>query len=125
MDTLESDFRRYMKRLLLGIALLMILATFACAATLNFAWDPAAAGETWSLVRIYERVGAAAPYTYTKVIEVPGTAVTASALNVPAGTHTYIARSVAPDGVTESNDSNAVTATLKPGSPANLKFTIP
>jgi ABC-type sugar transport system substrate-binding protein len=103
---------------------LLLFASVACATTVTFAWDSKPADQDWSLVRIYERIGAAEPYNYIKVAEVVGDFTQASA-SIVSGVHTFIARSVAADGILESNDSNAVTATIKPGAPTNLKFTIP
>ncbi len=85
--------------------------------TVTFTWDPMPAGQNWQQVRIYERFGSQAPYTYAKVAEVPGNQITATVQGVSAGKHTYIARSV--DGW-ESDDSQATSTPPKPNPPGNL-----
>lgn len=83
------------------------------AATVKLAWGNAA-NETWDKVRLYRKDGT----TYTLVAEVNGT-VTNWTGSVPAGTATFVARSVV--GTLESVDSNPVTAELRPDPPANLR----
>ena len=100
---------------LLFAALFMLLGLPVRAATVNLAWD-LAPGETWSNVRLYEKIGT----NYTLKIEVAGTATTASIANVSVGTHIYIARAYA--GGLESEDSNTATANINPSQPGQLRI---
>jgi hypothetical protein len=112
-----------MKRLSLFLIFLM-LACCAQAATVILSWDAMPSGQTWTAVRIYERVGAASPYTYTQIISIPCPSCTTATFTVtPVGNHTYIARSY--DGTVESADSNGVvvTVTAPPVPPGNLRMT--
>jgi len=112
-----------MKNLILSAFVLLLLAAPACALTpIGFGWDPMPADQTWISVRIYERSGPATAYVYTKVAEAAAPANTVDA-SVPSGIRTYTARSW--DGMSESDDSNAITVTIKPGAPTNLHFKIP
>ena len=74
-------------------------------------WDPKPDGETWELVRIYERIG----LDYIQVAEVAGDQVQAI-FSITPGRHTYIARAV--NGQDESSDSNAARTKPFPSSPS-------
>jgi hypothetical protein len=108
-----------MKRLLL-ITALMLLAVPAMAADVTFAWDSST--QPWEKVRIYERTGTVAPFTYTQKVEVAGNLTTATVTGVTPGVHYYIARSyIAP---WESADSNVVNTGNVPNAPGNVRITI-
>ena len=87
------------------------------AATVKLAWGNPT-GETWEKVRLYRRTIAGTTTNFTLLAEVNGT-VTNWNGQVPAGTVTFVARSVV--GNLESVDSNAETADLRPDAPANLR----
>jgi hypothetical protein len=103
----------------------LLIAGSAFAATVNLAWDAMPAGQNWTQVRAYERVGAVAPFTYTLVgtSGCPG-CIGVSIPNVPVGTHTYIVRSW--DSQQESADSNSAQGTILsvPNPPSTITITI-
>lgn len=100
-----------MRRLLLLAFLLLTAPLMAADVTLQ--WDRPG-GETWTSVRIYERVGAA----YNLVAEVTGDLTQATVRNVTPGVHTYVARSV---NVWESADSNTASTPAQPTPPGSLR----
>jgi hypothetical protein len=105
-----------MRRLFLIIALCLIALPAMAQTTLSFQWDPMPAGQAWDNVRLYEVSGAA----YALKGVAAGTATTITITGLTPGSHTYIVRAVS--GSIESADSNSVSATVKPGSPANFKI---
>lgn len=108
------------KLLLLSMVLgILFLAVSVQAATLNFSWT-IPAGENWTSVRIYERTGAAAPYTYTKIAEVACPGCTSVSANVSDASHTWIARSW--NGQAESVDSTTATWSI-PKPPSTFTVT--
>lgn len=114
-----------MKRLygfLTGIILILAVAQVASAADLRFEWDAAPAGQTWKTVRVYERTGAASPFTYALKGEVAGNLTTMSITGVAPGRHVYIARSF--DGNWESADSNTAETGAVPTAPGNIRITV-
>jgi hypothetical protein len=113
-----------MKRFLSMLLWLLLMPTLFAAVNVKLQWDAKLAGDTRTNVRIYERTGAVAPYTYTQVAEVAEPTVLATIPNVAPGTHTYIAR--AWNGQQESADSNAPTAIIlvPPGTITNVTITI-
>ena len=105
-------------RFVLLCALLTGCATVTLmAATVKLAWGNPT-GETWEKVRLYRRTIVGTTTNFTLLAEVNGT-VTNWNGQVPAGTVTFVARSVV--GTLESVDSNACTADLHPDSPSNLR----
>ncbi len=105
--------------------LLLLALTFGLAAqqtgTVTFTWDPMPMSQSWQFVRIYERIGASAPYTYALKAEVSGAVSTATVSNVTPGIHTYIARSV---DDWESIDSNSAVTKGQPQPPGQFKKTV-
>ncbi len=99
--------------LFVGVLITGCATVTVLAATVTLVWgtDPT---ETWDKVRLYRKAGT----TYTLIAEVNG-GVTNWTGNVPAGTVTFVARSVV--GTLESVDSNEATADLKPNSPNNVR----
>jgi hypothetical protein len=114
-----------MKRFLSMILWLLLIPALFGATNVVFQWDAEPGGQAWTQVRIYERTGTAAPYTYALVgsAACPG-CITYTAVNVATGTHTYIARSY--NGQSESVDSNPVTAVILavPSAPTTVTITI-
>lgn len=86
------------------------------AATAKLAWGNPKA-EEWDKVRLYRRSITGTTTNYTLLAEVNGTLTNWSG-SVRAGTVTFVARSVV--GALESEDSNPVTADLRPDPPAEL-----
>jgi hypothetical protein len=113
-----------MRKFLICLAVFMFLAESALAGRVQIGWDAKSVGDTRTSVRVYERTGAAAPYTYTKVGEVSEPTTTLTLPSVGVGSHTYIAR--AWNGQAESVDSNSVTATIlqAPAAPSTVVITI-
>ena len=117
-----------MKRIILLVVLLGLLAVpaLAATATVNLAWDPMPAGQAWTAVRAYERTGVAAPYTYTLVGTVTGSPPTntVAITNVPTGTHTYVVHAY--NGQSESGDSNSVQGIIlaQPTAPTTITITV-
>jgi len=110
----------HVKRFYLVLCLILF-AIYAQAATVTLAWDAMPAGESWTSVRIYERTGIVAPYTYAQVASVACPGCTTAVVTVTAvGNHTYVARSY--NGTIESADSNSVLVNV-PAPPVNLKIT--
>jgi hypothetical protein len=87
------------------------------AATVKLAWGNTPT-ETWDKVRLYRRSITGTTTNYTLLAEVSGT-VTNWNGQVPAGTVTFVARSVV--GALESVDSNPVTEDLRPDPPNNFR----
>lgn len=98
--------------LILGMMVTGCVTVPLLAATVKLVWGRSST-ETWDKVRLYRKTGT----TYTLVAEVDG-ATTNWTGAVPAGVVTFIARSVV--GTLESEDSNPVTAELRPDPPVNL-----
>jgi hypothetical protein len=116
-----------MKRLFLIVFLILAIASITqAAATVTLSWDTMPAGQQWTEVRVYERIGSAVPYTYNLLNKVIGTppANTIAITNVPVGTHTYVVRSY--NGQSESVDSNSVPAIILsvPSAPTTITITI-
>ena len=113
-----------MKKLFAVLTIVALLSIPLYAATVNLAWDPKPVGDTRTHVRIYERTGAVAPYTYTLVATATEPATTVAIPNVSQGTKTYIARGW--NGQSESGDSNAVSTVILavPGTVTNVIITI-
>lgn len=97
------------------IIALLLFALTASASDVILTWDPMPAGQSWTHVRIYERTGAAAPYTYTRKAEVTGDKTTATIADVAPGVHVYVARSV---NGWESVDSNPSSTPDVPTAPS-------
>lgn len=112
-----------MKRFLILVLLILTFVAFADAANLQFGWDPKPAGDARNRVRVYERTGSAAPYSYNWVGEVLEPTQSFTLNGVPAGSHVYVARGF--NGQTESGDSNAVSVVIVaiPGAVTNLTVT--
>ena len=89
----------------------------ALAATVKLAWGNAN-NEPWDKVRLYRRTVSGTTTNHTLLAEVTGN-VTNWNGQVPAGTVTFVARSVV--GTLESVDSYAETADLRPDPPVNLR----
>jgi hypothetical protein len=104
-----------MKRFLFMIGMLLVASSLQ-AASITFQWDAKPSGQTWTKVRVYEKMGT----TYTLLIEVNGTETQATAANVTPGSHAFVARSF--DGVWESADSNTVTTGTPPTAPGNFRI---
>ena len=92
-------------------------------------WDAKLKGDSRTSVRIYERVGNNAPYTYNgPIADIPDPATTTMIQNPTVGTHTYVARAVTQgtNGLPtqESADSNPVTTTIlsAPAVPTNFSI---
>jgi len=102
-------------RMLLVVFLMAAFSSIAMCDDTVFGWDKVP-GQTWEKVRIYQRSGAAAPYTYTLKAEVDGSQTTATVTNTVPGM-IFIARSTM--GFMESNDSNAVG--IKPDAPGTFR----
>lgn len=109
-----------MKRAILILALIQYFTLSAFALDIKLAWDPMPAGQTWTAVRIYERVGT----VYTQVGQVVPPVATVTLASVTTGTHYYVARSY--NGQSESVNSNEVMVTVLtvPGAPTALTITI-
>lgn len=120
----EGCMKRFLLFFLLFFALSFAATRAIAAVNLKFQWDAKTAGDTRTSVRIYERTGTVAPYTYTQVAEVAEPAITVTVNNVSAGTHTYVARGW--NGQQESVDSNAVTSVVlnAPSAPTTVTITI-
>lgn len=103
-----------MKRILFAVAIVLIMAAVAGAATLTFEWDPMSQGQNWAKVRLYEISGT----DYALLAEVEGTETRAT-VDIAPGEHSFVARSF--DGVWESGDSNVVTTGPVPNSPGNFR----
>ena len=99
--------------LFVGILITGCATVTLLAAQVTLTWENQQ-NEAWEKVRLYQKTGT----TYTLLAEVNGT-VTNWSGNVPAGTVSFIARSVI--GTNESVDSNVVTADLKPNAPNNVR----
>lgn len=110
-----------MKRILITL-LLLVCVVRAQAADITFAWDPAAPGQNWEKVRLYERTGNPGAYVYTLKGEVAGNLTTMTITGVSPGAHTYVARSYA--GGWESADSNEANTGPVPSSPSGIKITV-
>jgi hypothetical protein len=107
-----------MKRLLIVIALLCLMALPAMAATLTFQWDAMPSGQTWTQVRIYEKSGT----NYTLLgSTTSGTATSMTVSGITPGAHNFVARSY--DGAWESADSNVLVTGPVPSAPGNFKIT--
>jgi hypothetical protein len=113
-----------MKRLFLALALCLAVAATSLAATVNLTWDAKPSADTRVAVRIYERFGTAAPYTYTQIGTVSEPTNTFIVPAVTVGTHTYVVTGVNSSG--ESAYSNAVSAVILaiPGVVTNVTITI-
>jgi len=105
-----------MKQFLFVIVLLCLISTACAAAEVTLAWD-IPAGQSWTAVKVYEIIGT----QYTLVATAPGTATTVKFM-AGAGVHEWTARSA--EGEAESDDSNYVEATVKPGAPANFRVVL-
>lgn len=115
-----------MRRILMVAALLLCLSASAFAVDIKLGWTQPA-GQQWTAVRIYERVGT----TYSPVGEVAMPASEITLRNVAPGTHNYVARSVGlvVEGHTqtqESVNSNEVTGVIlaAPAAPTTITITI-
>lgn len=108
-----------MKKIISAVFLIAIWILFmvpgVAAADIPLAWDNVS-GVVWEKVRIYEKVGT----TSVLKLEVSGTATSATLPNVAVGTHIYIARAFAAG--CESDDSNSVSAVVKPATVPNFRI---
>jgi len=117
-----------MKKLLNFTLLFLLFSSIAYAGTVTLAWDTMPAGQVWTKVIAYERIGTS-PYTYTKVGETPTVVppvapVSTLSFQAAIGTHTYIVRSS--NSQSESPDSNSVQGIILavPSSPTTITITI-
>jgi hypothetical protein len=107
-----------MKKLIVLFALICI-ASSSFAASVTFEWDKNInINDQWDFVKVYE-VGPNG--VYIVVGSIPGSE---NKITIPirTGMHMYVVRSTA--GSLESDDSNKVSISIKPGSPLNLKIQI-
>lgn len=102
----------------------MFVPLFAFSASVNLSWDGQLPGDTRTAVRIFERVGVIAPYTYTHISTVPDPQNTYTVNNVTEGIHVYVVRAI--NSQYESPDSNAVSIVIlvMPGNITSLSATI-
>ena len=109
-----------MKRAILILAVILCFALSAMAIDIKLAWDAMPAGQAWTAVRIYERVGT----VYAQVGQVVPPVATLTLASVATGTHYYVARSY--NGQAESANSNEVTAVVLsvPSAPTTVTITI-
>ena len=113
-----------MRKLVILMMWVMMCGMLMAQVNLRFQWDAKQGGDSRTAVRIYERIGAVAPFTFTQVAEVAEPATTVTVLNVLPGTHNFVAR--AWNGQQESGDSNMVTSVVlgAPAAPTSVVITV-
>jgi len=109
-----------MKKILAMALWLLLMPALWAAVNVNLSWDAMPAGQSWTQVRLYERVGT----VYTQVGQVVPPVATITLASVAVGTHYYVARSY--NGQAESANSNEVTAIILgvPSAPTTVTITI-
>jgi hypothetical protein len=105
-----------MRRLFLLVGLLC-LSIPAIADQITLTWNAKPADQTWTEVRIYEKLSAVA---YNSIATVPGDQTTVTFNVADKAAHSYVVRSY--NGQRESNDSEVATLEAAPNPPSGLKI---
>ena len=112
-----------MKRLLLLGCLLATNVVYAHASTITLAWDPPLTGQNVVTTNIYQRNGAAAPFTYSLLGSV---AQPANQFILPStiGSGSVVAATFVNSGGVEGARSTDFTIPAIPSAPQNIRVQV-